>query len=1015
MPPTLRQSADVGVDFIEFLEESNRESINDKKTLRDIYNAEFRSRDGTKDPNFSRVLYALVKFRKATVRSGLVRLKPTVQLGSQDQWRRPWGQRQNNVPPSAAHGSSPSLPANAAPVLPADSDSSVRNRRRLANIILRDLKENRSHYVTNKNGIEITSDHEMVDSNISFCVQSTEEGAHVVKFYVHNTGTSTVFFTSYTVLQRIRCFKLRDAECVTRFKPLQLSPGKTHEVLTEFQSHHYGFYPATLAFEFSEDSAVGDQSFHIVRFVEARYQTTLVVDLAPVAPFKPAQITCSGPVDVKIDNGGVPPDSNALNKLKPVEKLGEYRKPGYLGALVNLLKGSGSAVGDHVLSLRALLESQLSFHNYDKYFQVLLHLEENQMETDIRRYDMHNVTMDQDQYNKKLLILHVPGVAENRPSVLRGDHLLASKADNQEQPVTMYKGYVHKVELEQVKLSFSDKLLQSFIKKMKFNIQFTFNRLPMRLQHRSVELAVRHQLGEVLFPTNCEREHHPLPHLRLFDRNLEHNPEQYAAIQHIVSGVSKPAPYLVFGPPGTGKTVTLVEAIKQVEKRYPSAHILASAPSNSASDLLCERLLAHVDAHKVYRMYSSSRNPADVPVKLLDCCNWDEDQDGFVYPSKETLMQYKILVTTALTAGRLVTGGFPRDHFTHIFVDEAGHAPEPECIVGMAGLLDAEKGQLVLAGDPKQLGPISRSPFAIKYGLGLSLLERLMTKSPLYSKDTYRGQYDERFVTKLLRNYRSHPAILKIPNELFYENELQVFANEAIRSSYCNWEHLPKKGFPVIFHSVIGKDQRESNSPSFFNTYEIDVIVDYLKKLLQTQGKKGLATISPKDIGIIAPYRKQVEKIQKAIRSVDKELSKLKDINELKVGSVEEFQGQERRVIMVSAVRSSNNYVKMDRDFRIGFLNNDKRFNVAITRAKALLIVVGNPIILNKDNTWRRFIQYCSETMGYSGIDYRDADGEDDIIEHLADLRIGKTSEPTVETEESMVQQHLDPEWRREH
>ncbi|MFT7802282.1 putative helicase MOV-10 isoform X3 [Arapaima gigas] len=1015
MPPTLRQSADVGVDFIEFLEESNRESINDKKTLRDIYNAEFRSRDGTKDPNFSRVLYALVKFRKATVRSGLVRLKPTVQLGSQDQWRRPWGQRQNNVPPSAAHGSSPSLPANAAPVLPADSDSSVRNRRRLANIILRDLKENRSHYVTNKNGIEITSDHEMVDSNISFCVQSTEEGAHVVKFYVHNTGTSTVFFTSYTVLQRIRCFKLRDAECVTRFKPLQLSPGKTHEVLTEFQSHHYGFYPATLAFEFSEDSAVGDQSFHIVRFVEARYQTTLVVDLAPVAPFKPAQITCSGPVDVKIDNGGVPPDSNALNKLKPVEKLGEYRKPGYLGALVNLLKGSGSAVGDHVLSLRALLESQLSFHNYDKYFQVLLHLEENQMETDIRRYDMHNVTMDQDQYNKKLLILHVPGVAENRPSVLRGDHLLASKADNQEQPVTMYKGYVHKVELEQVKLSFSDKLLQSFIKKMKFNIQFTFNRLPMRLQHRSVELAVRHQLGEVLFPTNCEREHHPLPHLRLFDRNLEHNPEQYAAIQHIVSGVSKPAPYLVFGPPGTGKTVTLVEAIKQVEKRYPSAHILASAPSNSASDLLCERLLAHVDAHKVYRMYSSSRNPADVPVKLLDCCNWDEDQDGFVYPSKETLMQYKILVTTALTAGRLVTGGFPRDHFTHIFVDEAGHAPEPECIVGMAGegFVYTHARNWTIPAGPSMNVYYYYCEDTSGYPPWGSILHR-------HSLISVTGLLWGPRVGTMFKGLCSICPVL-IRGQLFQTERIPTFPWGLM--CFTNVDILvftflfsyPPQGFPVIFHSVIGKDQRESNSPSFFNTYEIDVIVDYLKKLLQTQGKKGLATISPKDIGIIAPYRKQVEKIQKAIRSVDKELSKLKDINELKVGSVEEFQGQERRVIMVSAVRSSNNYVKMDRDFRIGFLNNDKRFNVAITRAKALLIVVGNPIILNKDNTWRRFIQYCSETMGYSGIDYRDADGEDDIIEHLADLRIGKTSEPTVETEESMVQQHLDPEWRREH
>lgn len=66
------------------------------------------------------------------------------------------------------------------------------------------------------------------------------------------------------------------------------------------------------------------------------------------------------------------------------------------------------------------------------------------------------------------------------------------------------------------------------------------------------------------------------------------------------------------------------------------------------------------------------------------------------------------------------------------------------------------------------------------------------------------------------------------------------------------------QGFPVIFHGVMGKDEREANSPSFFNVSEIEVLIDYLTKLLETQGKKGLPKLSPKDIGIIAPYRKQV-------------------------------------------------------------------------------------------------------------------------------------------------------------
>lgn len=73
------------------------------------------------------------------------------------------------------------------------------------------------------------------------------------------------------------------------------------------------------------------------------------------------------------------------------------------------------------------------------------------------------------------------------------------------------------------------------------------------------------------------------------------------------------------------------------------------------------------------------------------------------------------------------------------------------------------------------------------------------------------------------------------------------------------WSVLFFQGFPVIFHGVVGKDERESNSPSFFNTSEIDIMMDYLKKLLLTQAKKGIAKISPKEIGIIAPYRKQVK------------------------------------------------------------------------------------------------------------------------------------------------------------
>uniref|UniRef100_A0AAX7TW10 RNA helicase n=1 Tax=Astatotilapia calliptera TaxID=8154 RepID=A0AAX7TW10_ASTCA len=745
-------------------------------------------------------------------------------------------------------------------------------------------------HTADKGGIEITSDPVESGGKVQFAVDRLRE-PFVVRFHIVNKGTDNIHLTYYTLMFTNSSFF---------FFRLFFPPGESYEVEVKYILNHYGYFPATMYFEFCPDLP-GSVPFCIVREIEAAAQTPLAVELGPVAPYKPFRVAAYKPVDTIIVDG-VPPDRRRMEDS-------EYLSP---------------TAKQKLASVKGLLSCPLKMKNYSHRFHLLLHLEEIQMEVDIRKYDLLNQTMTQDQGNRKLLKLRVPGVAENRPSVLRGDCLRVSKSEDTVQPITVYTGYVHRVELDSVKLGFSKKM---------------------------------------------------------FNRQLENNPEQHAAVQRIVAGSSKPAPHLVFGPPGTGKTITVVEAINQVSKADPSAHILACAPSNSACDLLCERLQVNMDSHQIYRVYANSRDPNS------KYCNWDESKDSFVPPQKEVTMKYKVVVTTMVTAGRLVSGGIPVGHFSHVFVDEGGQAVEPECVIAIAGLLDAEKGQLVLAGDPKQLGPILRSPFAIEHGLGLSLLERLMRHNSLYQKNTD-GHFDTRFVTKLLRNYRSHSAILKIPNELFYENELQVFADQWERETYCNWEYLPKKGFPVIFHGVMGKDEREANSPSFFNVSEIEVLIDYLTKLMETQGKKGLPKLSATDIGIIAPYRKQVN-----MHGAHLSLSRWSDLKELKVGSVEEFQGQERKIIMVSTVRSSINYVKMDRDFNIGFLSNEKRFNVALTRARSLLIVVGNPVILKKDPTWEKFISYCVKEKGYTGFDFSDVEEEDDIVSRLATLKINMDSE----------------------
>ena len=135
----------------------------------------------------------------------------------------------------------------------------------------------------------------------------------------------------------------------------------------------------------------------------------------------------------------------------------------------------------------------------------------------------------------------------------------------------------------------------------------------------------------------------------------------------------------------------------------------------------------------------------------------------------------------------------------------------------------------------------------------MSLIERYMSTCDVYKRrddDTY----DTRLLTKLVCNYRSHPAILELPNSCFYDDELKPFADTLLRESLCGWEWLPKQGFPLIFHGVVGQDMREETSPSFFNPTEVSIVMDYVTKLLDTKRNK----VKETDIGIISPYRKQV-------------------------------------------------------------------------------------------------------------------------------------------------------------
>uniref|UniRef100_A0A8C0K699 RNA helicase n=2 Tax=Canis lupus TaxID=9612 RepID=A0A8C0K699_CANLU len=931
-----RQLRETGQRFESFLVERGLDMETDRERLRTVYNWDFKISFGTPAPGFSSMLYGMKIANLAYV------TKTRVRFFRLDRWANVWFPEKRRVR--------------------LGSDVSKHRKSLLAKIFY-----DRAEYLHGKHGVdvEVQGPHEARDGQLLIRLDLNRK--EVLTLRLRNGGTQPVTLTHLFPLCRTPQFSFYDGD---QELPCPLGPGDCYELHVHCKTSFVGYFPATVLWELlgpGEPGSEGAGTFYIARFLAAVAHSPLAAQLKPTTPFKRTRITGNPVVTSRIEEGERPDRAKGYD-LELSMALGTYYPPPRLRQLLPILLQDTSifTAPKEIAEIKAQLETALQWRSYEVKFRLLLHLEELQMEHDIRHYDLESVPMTWDpvDQNPRLLTLEVPGVTESRPSVLRGDHLFAllSSETHQEDPVT-YKGFVHKVELDRVKLSFSTSLLSRFVDGLTFKVNFTFNRQPLRVQHRALELTGRWPLWPMLFPV-ASRGVPLLPSdvkLKLYDRSLESNPEQLQAMKYIIMGTTRPAPYIIFGPPGTGKTVTLVEAIKQVVKHLPKAHILACAPSNSGADLLCQRLRVHLPS-SIYRLLAPSRDIRMVPEDIKPCCNWDAKKGDYVFPAKKKLQEYRVLITTLITASRLVSAQFPIDHFTHIFIDEAGHSMEPESLVAIAGLMEVKEtdnpgGQLVLAGDPRQLGPVLRSPLTQKHGLGYSLLERLLTYNALYKKGS--NGYNPQFITKLLRNYRSHPTILDIPNQLYYEGELQACADVVDRERFCHWEGLPR----------------------------------------------------------------QVEKIRHCITKLDKELRGLDDIKDLKVGSVEEFQGQERSVILISTVRSSQSFVQLDLDFNLGFLKNPKRFNVAVTRAKALLIVVGNPLLLGHDPDWKVFLEFCKENGGYTGCPFPaklDLQQGQNLLQGLSKLRPSTSGPqshdypPQEREEEDGLSLQVEPEWRNE-
>lgn len=647
---------------------------------------------------------------------------------------------------------------------------------------------------------------------------------------------------------------------------------------------------------------------------------------------------------------------------------------------------------DNIEQMFPSIKQDLCMNNYVTRFQTLIYLEEIEYFINFRNYDRERAHFNREG---EYLSLTIENLSERRPSLVLGDIVRAINPwSDRDSEKRSYDGIVHRVLFNRVLVKFNSGFQQKYNGE-DYRLEFYFSRFGFRKQHFSIDRVVKH-LGEpFLFPSRIHLREEPQLDVQLDnDHNMVMqgttfkwynetlNPIQKKAVAKILRGEIQNMPYIIFGPPGTGKTLTLVETILQLVKHLPSSRLLVGTPSNSSADLITTRLIESGDMHvgDFIRLVSQNQIEKElVPQHLMPyCATIDIAADGTCNDSMivtesglklkcqmKYLGRHRVTISTCSTLGNFLQMDFPPGHFTHVLIDESGQCTEPEIMVAITQV-SKTRGQVVLAGDPLQLQAIVTNRYAGERGFSTSFLERILTRSP-YMRDVIRYPdscgFDPRLVTKLLYSYRALPSILHIYNQLFYDTELIPMIKEAgsreadmiskISDLLPESEtRIPSHG--AFFYGMLSENMQEKDSPSWYNPHEAKNV---FLMTLQLYRKN----IKPENIGIITPYMRQVKHLRSLFSTAD--------IAMPKIGSVEEFQGQERDIILISTVRSTQKLISNDLRHSLGFVQCAKRMNVAISRARYLLYIFGNPHLLVLDPCWRTFIKYTVDNDAYLGCD----------------------------------------------
>lgn len=429
---------------------------------------------------------------------------------------------------------------------------------------------------------------------------------------------------------------------------------------------------------------------------------------------------------------------------------------------------------------------------------------------------------------------------------------------------------------------------------------------------------------------------------------------------------------VVHGPPGTGKTTTLVQAIKAIIQQERQ-QVLVVAPSNTAVDLLSEKLSDQ--GLNVLRV----GNPARVSERLLSLTldskmaehngmkdikrlkkqagefrdmahkykrnfgKAERDQRKALFDEARNIMKQventeQYIIEDLLNKAQVITATLVGANnymirqlkYKTVVIDEAGQALEPACWIP---ILKAQK--VVLAGDHFQLPPTIKSNEAAQKGLSTTLLEKCVALHP-------------EAVTLLEEQYRMHEMIMGYSSAVFYENRLKAHASVAQHLLFAN-------DAPISFVDTAGCGfDEKSEGTSITNPEEASFLFKHLRQLVADLSAHYQPENFP-SIAIISPYRQQVQILQELLpHSTSLQLYR----HRISVNTIDSFQGQERDIVYISMARSNT-------EGKIGFLSDIRRMNVAMTRARKKLVVIGDSGTLSQLPFYEDFIAYTADRNAY--------------------------------------------------